>query len=216
MGAPVVTVAALHGSGGSVIGPRLAERLGVRFLDRAIPASVAERAGLTEEAVAAVDERGPRRRLDEFVSGLARVANPATAVGRPVERVAIEERRIRAEIEEFLAHAAQEGGVMLGRGGAVILRETGGALHVYLGGPREARVERVMETEGLDRAAADRSVRAHDRARMDYVQMAYGVDGNDRKLYHLMIDTTAIGIDACVELIASASEARRRVDAETS
>lgn len=211
----LVTVAALHGSGGSIIGPQLAERLGVPFLDRAIPASVAERAGLTEEAVAAVDERGPRRAMEGLVSGLARVANPATAVGRPVEELHLEERRIRGEIEEFLARTAQAGGVVLGRGGAVVLRETPGALHVYLGGPREARVERVMEIEGLDREVAERSVRAHDRARMDYVQMAYGVDGNDPSLYHLIVDTTAIGFDACVDLIAGASEARRRIDAQT-
>ena len=211
----VVTVAALHGSGGSVIGPRVAERLGVPFLDRAIPASVAERAGLTEEAVAAVDERGPRRPMEGLVAGLARVANPATAVGRPVEELHLEERRIRGEIEEFLAQAAQGGGVVLGRGGAVVLRETPGALHVYLGGPREARVKRVMEMESLDRGAAERSARAHDRARMDYVTLAYGVDGNDPSLYHLIVDTTAIGVDACVDLIASASEARRGMDAET-
>ena len=53
---PVVTVAALYGAGGSVVGPRVGERLGVEFLDRAIPASVARRTGLPEAAVASYDE----------------------------------------------------------------------------------------------------------------------------------------------------------------
>jgi hypothetical protein len=43
---PVVTLAALYGAGGSVVGPQVAERLGVPFLDREIPEAVAQRSGL--------------------------------------------------------------------------------------------------------------------------------------------------------------------------
>ena len=39
----VVTLSAPYGAGGSQIGPRVAERLGVQFVDRAIPTDVAER-----------------------------------------------------------------------------------------------------------------------------------------------------------------------------
>ena len=66
----VVTVAALYGTGGRVIGPRVAERLGVTFLDRAIPASVAERAGVTLEAVASADEHS-QQPVDRLISSLA-------------------------------------------------------------------------------------------------------------------------------------------------
>ena len=206
-GLPVVTLAALHGAGGSVIGPRVAEELGVEFFDRAIPTAIAERAGLTEEAVAAVDDR-PRRGFDRLVSNLARVSDARTATGRPVERVDHEERRLRGEIEAFLARASRAGGVVLGRGGAVVLASVPGALHVYLGGPREGRVERVMETEGVDRPTAARRVRAHDRARREYVRDAYGVDGDNPRLYHLVLDAVALGVDCCVELIVLASNHR--------
>ena len=54
---PVVTLAALYGAGGSVVGPRVAERLGVPFLDRDIPEAVAQRSGLSSDAVAVADER---------------------------------------------------------------------------------------------------------------------------------------------------------------
>jgi cytidylate kinase len=88
-----------------------------------------------------------------------------------------------------------------------------GALHVHLGGPERARVRAIMETEGVDPERAERHVRAHDAARRDYVRGAYGVDGDDPGLYHLMIDATAFGVDACVELIVAASESRRQRDA---
>jgi cytidylate kinase len=206
-GPPVVTLAALHGTGGSVVGPRVAKRLGVEFFDRAIPSAIAERTGLTEQAVASVDER-PRRSVDQLVSSLARMVDATTATGDPVERVDFEERRLRGEIEEFLARASRAGGVVLGRGGAVVLASVPGVLHVYLGGPWEGRVEQVMESERVDRPTAERLVAAHDRARREYVRDFYGVDGDDPSLYHLVLDAVALGVEGCVAVIVLASNYR--------
>jgi cytidylate kinase len=185
----------------------VAERLGVTFLDRAIPASVAERAGVTVEAVASADEHS-QQPVDRLISSLARVVNSGAATGQPVERVELEERKMRSEIEAFLAYASRSGGVVLGRGGAVVLRDVPGALHVHLGGPRDARVEAVIERDHVDRDTAERAVDSNDRARMDYVRGAYGVDGEDPTLYHLMIDALALGVDGCIDLIVAASHLR--------
>ena len=204
----VVTIAALYGAGGSVVGPRVAERLGVQFLDRAIPSAVARRAGLTEAAVDEVDQK-PRSGWQLLLASLGR-ASPATAASVQVERLDLEERRLRAEIEEFLADASRAGGVVLGRGGAVVLAEVPGALHVYLRGERKIRAERVMELQGVDRATAARRVKANDRARRDYVSSTYGIDGDNPRLYHLMIDAIALGADVCVELIVAAAQRRVR------
>jgi len=204
----VVTIAALYGAGGSVVGPRVAERLGVQFLDRAIPSAVARRAGLTEAAVDEVDQK-PRSGWQLLLASLGR-ASPATAASVQVERLDLEERRLRAEIEEFLADASRAGGVVLGRGGAVVLAEVPGALHVYLRGERKIRAERVMELQGVDRATAARRVKANDRARRDYVSSTYGIDGDNPRLYHLMIDAVALGADVCVELIVAAAQRRVR------
>jgi cytidylate kinase len=204
---PVVTLAALHGTGGSVVGPRVAERLGVEFFDRAIPSAVAERTGLTEQAVAVVDDH-PRRPVDRLVSNLARVTDARTATGLPVERVDLDEGRLRGEIEEFLVRASRAGGVVLGRGGAIVLASVPGVLHVYLGGPRDGRIAQVMESERVDRRSAERSMRAHDRARREYVRDYYGVDGDDPTRYHLVLDAVALGVDGCVALIVLASNYR--------
>ncbi len=92
----------------------------------------------------------------------------------------------------------------------VILRSVPWALHVHLGGPREARVAQRMALEGIDRATAEARQEAEDRARMSYVSRVYGVDGGDPALYHLMLDSTAIDVDTCVELIVIAARARTR------
>jgi len=204
----VVTLAALYGAGGSLVGPRVAERLDVPFLDRAIPCAVAERAGLPELAIVGADDE-PRRRRNHVLDALGRAA-PATGASGQVERLDLEQRRLHGEIERFLAEASRTGGVVLGRGGAVVLASIPGALHVHLGGSRDRRIERVAELHGLDRAVAARRVDAHDRARRDYVRSVYGIDGDDRALYHLMIDALSLGVDVCVDLIVAASESLSR------
>ncbi len=204
----VVTIAALYGAGGTVVGPRVAESLGVQFLDRAIPTGVARRAGVTEEAIANVDEK--HRGGWERLLGVLGRSSPPTAATEQVEHLDLEERRLRAEIEDFLADATRSGGVVLGRGGAVVLASVPRALHVYLGGDRKARIERVIELHSVDRETAAQRVKANDRARREYVRSTYGVDGDNPALYHLMIDAVALGPDVCIELIVAAAEARAR------
>ena len=194
-----------------MIGPRVAERLGVPFLDRAIPGSVAERVGVPEVAISEVDDV-PRSRWSRLLDTLGRASPPSGATG-PVERLDLQERSLHGEIERFLADTGGTGGVVLGRGGAVVLASVRGALHVYLGGAREGRIERVMELDGVDRPAAVRRVRTHDRARRDYVRSVYGIDGDDPTLYHLMIDAISLGVDVCVDLIVAASESLTRASA---
>jgi cytidylate kinase len=208
----VVTVAALYGAGGSVVGPRVAERLGVPFLDRAIPKSVAERAGVPLTAVAEAAEE-PRSRWERVLDALGRSSPPSGASGQ-VERLDLEARRLHGEIERFLADASRAGGVVLGRGGAVVLAAVPGALHVYLGGSKDQRIERVMALNGIDRETAARRVNANDRARRDYVRSVYGIEGDNPTLYHLMIDAISLGVDVCVDLIVAASESLARAHVE--
>jgi cytidylate kinase len=204
---PVVTLAALYGAGGSVIGPRVAEQLGVPFLDRQIPEDVSKEAGLSEGAVQGVDEQ-PRKGAERLFSTLGRASTIGGGGAGSQERLDLQERRIRAYIERVLARTSVSGGVILGRGGMVVLRGSPVALHVYLQGSPAARLRQAMESEGIDRETAQRRQRIEDEARRGYVQRAYGVDGDDPGLYHLILDSTELDPDTSVALIVAASKAR--------
>jgi cytidylate kinase len=207
----VVTVASRYGAGGSEIGRRVADRLGVEFLGRALPRSMAERARLPGAAAADVDEN-PRSRWDQLVDALARASPPTSASGQ-AERLDLEARALHDEVERFLAVASNDGGVVVGRAGAVVLRSVPGALHVFLGGSRDGRVERVMARDGVDRAHAARAVDANDRARRDYITRVYGIDPDDPTLYHLMVDAVSLGVEVCVELIVATAASLTRESA---
>jgi cytidylate kinase len=207
--APIVTLSATFGAGGSRIGPLLAEALGVPFVDRAITVALAGRLELSEEAVAAREEAGPSR-FDQLIASLAAVGGMA---GADMPIVTHGDRGFVEETERVVRTACRgEGAVVLGRAGAVVLADQPGALHVRLDGPIERRIAHAMEVDGTDRETAEEHARTSDAARERYVRSFYGRDAADPSLYHLVIDSTRIPHDVCVRLIADAARARAALD----
>jgi cytidylate kinase len=201
---PVVTISASYGAGGSQVGPRLAQRLGVAFLDRAIPTAVAERLAVPLAEAVAHDE-AVRSALERMLVRFAPAAQAFSGATPPPEM--LDERSYLRVTEQVLRErAAEEGAVILGRAGAVVLRDAPGALHVRLDGPRERRL--AVRLEGIDRQAAEQRMRETDRAREAYVRQFYDVDARRASLYHLVLDSTSFELDRCVELIAVAAAAR--------
>ena len=204
----VVTISASYGAGGSYVGPRLAERLDVPFVDRAIPNEVARRLAVPlAEAVRHDDTAGSV--LERFI----RVLAPAgLAFGaRPfLEHEIVDDAAYRDATEQVIRdQAARVGGVFLGRAAALVLRGSPRALHVRLYGSTERRVERAVALEGITPQEAERRLADNDRAREAYVHHFYGADPNDLRHYHLAIDTTEIDLDCCVDLIAAAASCER-------
>jgi cytidylate kinase len=198
----VVTLSATYGAGGSQVGPALAERLGVTFVDRAIPTAVAERLSVPlDEALAHDESLGDA--IGRLSSSFALLPELAGAM---VHADLLAEEDYRRETERAIREAAAGGAVVLGRAGQLILRGEPGALHVRLDGPPGRRLEQAMRLEGVDKATAERHMRETDRARQAYVQHFYGADPRDCGLYHLVIDSTAVRLGACIELIAHAAE----------
>jgi cytidylate kinase len=207
--ATVVTLSAPYGAGGSYVGPRLAERLRVPFIDRAIPGEVAQRLAVPLAEAVRHDE-SPGSVFDRFIRALAPAGLPFGA--RPMlEHEFIDENAYRTATEQVIRdEAGQRGGVVLGRAAAIVLSDHPDALHVRLHGPRERRLERAMAVEGIDHDEAERRMVDNDRAREAYVHHFYGVDASDANLYHLTIDSTVIDLDVCVDLIAAAAASRVR------
>jgi hypothetical protein len=205
----LITLSASYGAGGSQVGPEVARRFGVPFLDRAIPTGVAERLAVPlREAIARDEAVGSS--LARMTLWLGQVGQAFGAPGAIPEELE-GGTYCRATEQVIREHAAGEGAVILGRAAAAVLRDDPRALHVRLDGPVEARIEQGMRLEGVDRATAERHVADSDRARETYVRHFYRVDPRDCGLYHLTLDSTAIPLDTCVELISEAARARAAV-----
>ena len=203
----LVTVSAPYGAGGSQVGPAVAERLGVPFLDRAIPTQVAERLAVPLRDAIERDEKVGgwfTRALLSFGQ-----VGPVLGGATPVPGAVLTDDAYREATEQVLREHAAEGAVILGRGAAIVLRGQREALHVRLTGPTPARIEQGMLLERVDRETAERHVEETDRAREAYVRHFYRCDARDPAHYHLVIDSTAIPLSACADLVVEAAQARR-------
>jgi cytidylate kinase len=205
----LVALSASYGAGGSVIGPALAERLGVPFVDRAIPLAVADRLQVPYDDAAAHDEHVSTGWLERVLRGFVGADTGAPA---PLPAETFSSEDFRRATEEVLLQQARTGeGVILGRGSVVVLRASEpAALRVRLDGPAQARVRQAMRLNpNLDLASAEGARRQFDRTHAAYFRQFYDVDVRDPALYHLMLDSTAIELEACVELIARAARSLR-------
>jgi cytidylate kinase len=199
----IVTVSASYGAGGARVGPRLAERLGVPFLDRAITAEVAERLAIPLAEASA---------RDQSIGGLlSRVALRLAPVGlafgaEPGE--AIDEGAFRRTTEEIIRERAARGNaVILGRAGALVLKNDPRALHVRLDGPRARRLEQAVRL-GNAREEVEARMAETDRAREAYVRHFYRADPRAAAHYHLLIDSTAVPLEVVVDMIVLAARSR--------
>jgi hypothetical protein len=201
-----VTIAATYGAGGSVIGPAVAKRLNLPFVDRAIPVDVAEK--MHDPLVAALAD-------DSESSGtVGRLLNSALGYTGLFAGVPLGDEQLGvvpdvAQTERSIRDLASAGGaVILGRAGVFVLKGVPGVLHVRLDGEVEARRQAAMARDGLDYQSAAKKQHATDHARRSYVSHFYPRAGawEDARHYHLVLDSTAISIETSVELITRAAK----------
>jgi len=203
----VVTISASYGAGGSEIGPAVAAALGLPFVDRAIPASVAARLDIPLSEAERKDESVDSG-MWRVISSMALVPDLAGA-GPLAYHTLADERSFKAKTEEVLREiAGGSGGVILGRAAAIVLADVAGALHVRLDGPQDARVALVARTTGQDEQAVRDVLRTNDAARDAYVRHFYRCDAQQPRHYHLILDTTAIPREAATEIVVTAARAR--------
>jgi cytidylate kinase len=200
----LITVSASYGTGGSVVAPALAGRLGLPFLQRvttseghpAEPGPCDEQ--LSDEEVKATPVH---RLLASFTQAM-----PTGPTQSPLPTLH-QDWHLRGHGEAGIHRLlAVGGGVILGRAAAVVLGKDRG-YHVRLDGPPERRVAQGAVVEGISEEQARERLRMADKARTAYVRRLYRTDPADPALYHLVIDSTAIPLDTVIELILVAARA---------
>ncbi|HEX9895594.1 MAG TPA: cytidylate kinase-like family protein, partial [Gemmatimonadales bacterium] len=151
----IITISRQLGAGGAEVARQVAKRLGWSLVDNQLIDEVAARAGVAPEEVAEHDETAPG-----FIERLAR-----TLASSMPEFVAPEggtlpdttEERLVKVTEKVVADLASQGRVVLvGRAAPAVLATHPQALHVKVVAPREYRIARVLERNGVEMKQAER------------------------------------------------------------
>jgi cytidylate kinase len=201
MSPPVVTLFEKYGSGARYVGPRVAETLGVAWMDQAVSSTDIESA------------KYPGASRGDEGSGLARLLGRFAPGATVLEDASIplaqaQDAEMARENTRTVREAAAHGAVILGRNGALIIGNSPTALHVQLDAPAEVRIARAMHDEGIDEGLARRRQRNEDQVRVEMSERFYHWDPMAIDRYHLVINTGLLDLDTSVEVIVAAYRAR--------
>jgi len=223
---PVVTMTGTIASGAREAGRRVANLLGIDFVDQQLLVQAAQRCGVPVGAVAEHDERHASFR-ERVASALTTIlersaigsGDPMTGAGgletilsQTYAEMAFEEESSISDqlyfdtMTALIQELASSGRiVILGRGGQMILKDVPHALHALCIAPAELRYERLAERDGIDLHEAKHRGEDSDRARAAFYKKFWKVDVEDPRLYDLTIDTSHLSYDAAAEAIVAAA-----------
>jgi cytidylate kinase len=194
---PVVTLFESYGSGADEIGPKVAKALGVTYHAQAFTSEQLEQSPEERE-----DEGLLSRVLAALGGSYAALEGPAVAMAQR------DDHELVLQNTRWVTDAARSGGVIVGRNGALILAKWSGALHVRLDGPVERRIEHAARTHGIDLDRAAKRQRREDVMRADMSIQLYGWDPRDPTRYDLVLNTSTLDVQTCVDVIVHATRVR--------
>src|ERR1700682_1742181 len=209
---PVVTIGRQFGAGGKTVGEMLARELHADLLESRIIDEVAHRLQLPKEEVEAEDEQ-PGSLLGRLLVALGSASTEpmippeATAWNPPNADPTFDTRKAVLQITQHVIQEAARAGnvVIVGRGGAYILRDFPGALHVFLRAETDARVKTVMARYKItNEEEARRRIKLTDENWTAYIKQVYGPDRNLAAHYDMVLDTGRLGYQTTVAAILTA------------
>jgi cytidylate kinase len=212
---PVITIGRQIGAGGRTVGQMLATRLKADFLDSQLIDEVAHRLELPREEVEAEDEH-PGSLLSRLLLALGAantepiIPPEASAWSPPNADPVFDTRRAVLTLTQHVIQEAArtDNVVIVGRGGAYLLHDHPGALHVFFRADVPIRVKTIMERENKTEEEARRRLKQADENWTAYIKQVYGHDRTLASHYDLVIDTGRLGYEATIAAILAALPGR--------
>ena len=194
MGRIVITIARQHGSGGRLIGKRLAELLDIPYYDKELIFLTAKKTGFAADFVKEVEEK-------QNVSLLYSLYNATNTQS-------VYDQAQTAQFNVIRELAAKGSCVIVGRAADCILREDPDCVRVFVHAPLKERIRRATEEYKEDMGGnAERTLQKKDKARATFYNVYSTYNWGDTRNYHLTLDST-IGIEKSAEVIKAYVEAR--------
>lgn len=105
------------------------------------------------------------------------------------------------EEAETIRMLAKKPCIILGRCASEILKDQRNAFNIYVCADKEYRIQRIMELESLPYEEAEEKVTRTDKSRADYYHEHTGKAWGDVNNYHMILDTTTLGIENCADIL---------------
>lgn len=190
----VICIGRQNGAGGHIIGEALAKKLNIAFYDKNLITLASERFGVNADLI----EHGEERKTNTWLYTAMGDTGTKTIDSLPHTDVTFALQR-----ELIIEAARTHDCVIIGRCSDYILSATPAkVLSVFISAPFEDRVKRKIELEGLDYKTLAPQIRKTDKRRRAYYNYNTGNEWSAAESYDLCLNSSKLGIDGCVDLLA--------------
>jgi cytidylate kinase len=195
----VITINREVGSGGHTVGRKLAEKLGVKYCDKAVINGLTQKFGLSPERIEEIkaEKKTWWHEINNYYQTLVNSASkPMEAeVTLDSETMFETEKRILQEL------AAQTSCVIAGRTGFMVFRQWPNHLNVFIQASLDHRIKRIMNKRNVTMDEARQVIEKMDATRETYIKKYEDTTRYDTRNYDLVISMDDLSEDDAAEII---------------
>ena len=195
----VITINREVGSGGRTVGRKLAERLKVKYFDKALVEGLTERFGLSLDEIEHIKAQ-KKSWWNEFNNYYNTLVNSSH---KPIEVETQLTTKTMFETEKSIleALAKKESCVVAGRSGFLIFRDWPNHLSIFIQASMQHRIQRLMHKRGVSDAEARAIIKEMDESRETFIQKYDNTTRYDTRNYQLVISMDDMTPDAAADVI---------------
>ena len=195
----VITINREVGTGGRTVGRKLAEKLGVKYCDKAVINGLTQKFGLTPERIEEIkaQKKSWWNDINNYYQTLVGSAS------MPMEAEVKLDNASMFETEKQILQnlAAHESCVVAGRTGFMVFREWPNHLNVFIQASMAYRIQRVMRRQKVSEQEARDIIAKMDATREAYIKKYEDTSRYDTRNYQLVISMDDLSEDDAAEII---------------
>lgn len=195
----IITIGRQYGSGGRIIGKKLANKLGISFYNREIIELAAKKSGMSEEAFEKVDETAASSLLYSIATGAYMFGNYVS----PQVDLPLNDKLFIIQSEIIKSIAVKESCVIVGRCADYILKDRKDVVNIFIHADKETRKKRAIEEYGIEANKVEGYLNKIDKKRSTYYNYYTGEKWGYSSNYQLCLDSGRLGVEGCVHMIES-------------
>lgn len=194
----IITIGREFGSGGHIIGERLAEYYDIPLYDRDLLKKVSEENDIEYEEIEGYEEKPVNVFLSRTVHGFSSSLQDAIA---------------HLEFDFIQEHAdLGESFVVVGRCAEEVLKDYDNAIKIFVLGDYDAKVRQIMWQFSLSKEDAEDLIRDTDKKRKSYHNHFCETKWGDSRNYDISINSSRFGIEGTADFLKTYIDLRLRTE----
>lgn len=204
----IIAIGRQFGSGGRMIGQKLAAKLNIPFYDKELITLAAQKTGLSPEVFEQADEKAASGFLYSSLLG----TYPLGLQLGYNYNMPINDKLFLAQSSIIKEAAAAGSCVIIGRCANYVLKDDPNCVSLFIHAPIKVRINRALEEYQMPAARIEETIEKIDKRRAAYYNYYADTRWGKIDTYQFSMDSSVLGIDGTADLIAALVDLRERKD----